>query len=306
MAGSALIFSELLRNFNEIRLIQVIQGVAVTQLLLNIAALWKQEARNPSLTSADPRAAGIPAFLGQVPQRRRIGSRPGRAGAGHLGLLDAGHPARAVWGRDSETDGRPDHGAHRVLCAGYAGRIWPCRKDARTQRRSLSDRRIRRGCRRVRILGGDLLRAVELRAAVPDRHRIDWFWWRAVRGGHAHRGNGAGAGWRERPRARHLGRRAGDRGRKRNRDRWRLARRGVVVWPRAARSAARLPIRRPVTASSTTSKSRCCSPLWLRSVRSCARYEPASRSLHPNSAWPNFQVSQREGGLSCKTVHIWT
>jgi BCD family chlorophyll transporter-like MFS transporter len=51
MAGSALIFSELLRNFNEIRLIQVIQGVAVTQMLLNIAALWKQEARNPSLTS---------------------------------------------------------------------------------------------------------------------------------------------------------------------------------------------------------------------------------------------------------------
>jgi BCD family chlorophyll transporter-like MFS transporter len=52
MAGSALIFSELLRNFNEIRLIQVVQGVAVTQLLLNICALWKQEARNPALTSA--------------------------------------------------------------------------------------------------------------------------------------------------------------------------------------------------------------------------------------------------------------
>jgi BCD family chlorophyll transporter-like MFS transporter len=52
MTGSALIFSELLRNFSELRLIQVIQGVAVTQLLLNIAALWKQEARNPALTSA--------------------------------------------------------------------------------------------------------------------------------------------------------------------------------------------------------------------------------------------------------------
>ena len=52
MAGSALIFSELLRTFDEIRLIQIIQGVAVTQMLLNIAALWKQEARNPSLTSA--------------------------------------------------------------------------------------------------------------------------------------------------------------------------------------------------------------------------------------------------------------
>jgi BCD family chlorophyll transporter-like MFS transporter len=46
------VFSELLRNFNEIKLIQVIQGVAVLQLLLNIAALWKQEARNPALTSA--------------------------------------------------------------------------------------------------------------------------------------------------------------------------------------------------------------------------------------------------------------
>ena len=54
MAGSALIFSELLRNFNEIRLIQIIQGVAVVQLLLNIAALWKQEARNTALTSASP------------------------------------------------------------------------------------------------------------------------------------------------------------------------------------------------------------------------------------------------------------
>lgn len=53
MAGSALIFSELLRNFSEIKLIQVIQGVAVTQMALNIVALWKQEARNPALTSAE-------------------------------------------------------------------------------------------------------------------------------------------------------------------------------------------------------------------------------------------------------------
>jgi MFS transporter, BCD family, chlorophyll transporter len=51
MTGSALIFSELLRNFSEIKLIQVIQGVAITQMLLNIVALWKQEARNPALTA---------------------------------------------------------------------------------------------------------------------------------------------------------------------------------------------------------------------------------------------------------------
>ncbi|CAN0448070.1 unnamed protein product, partial [Phaeothamnion confervicola] len=53
MVASALIFSELLRNFDEIRLIQVIQGVAVVQLLLNIIALWKQEARDPMLTSPE-------------------------------------------------------------------------------------------------------------------------------------------------------------------------------------------------------------------------------------------------------------
>ena len=52
MVGSALIFGELLRNFSEIRLIQVIQGAAVTQMVLNIVALWKQEARDPALTSA--------------------------------------------------------------------------------------------------------------------------------------------------------------------------------------------------------------------------------------------------------------
>ncbi len=53
MVGSAFIFSQLLSEFNEIRLIQIIQGVAVVQLLLNIAALWKQEARDPSRTSPD-------------------------------------------------------------------------------------------------------------------------------------------------------------------------------------------------------------------------------------------------------------
>ncbi len=52
MAGSAAIFSELLRDFNEIRLIQIIQGVAVTQIALNVIALWKQEARNPVRTAA--------------------------------------------------------------------------------------------------------------------------------------------------------------------------------------------------------------------------------------------------------------
>ncbi|HEY0328190.1 MAG TPA: BCD family MFS transporter [Rhodopseudomonas sp.] len=52
MVGSALVFSQLLKDFSEMRLIQVIQGVAVVQFALNVIALWKQEVRNPSLTSA--------------------------------------------------------------------------------------------------------------------------------------------------------------------------------------------------------------------------------------------------------------
>jgi MFS transporter, BCD family, chlorophyll transporter len=52
MMVSALLFGALLANFSEMRLIQVVQGAALIEMLLNIAALWKQEARDPSRTSA--------------------------------------------------------------------------------------------------------------------------------------------------------------------------------------------------------------------------------------------------------------
>jgi BCD family chlorophyll transporter-like MFS transporter len=45
MVGASVIFGTLLRNFGEIRLIQVVQGAAVVSLALNIAAMWKQEPR---------------------------------------------------------------------------------------------------------------------------------------------------------------------------------------------------------------------------------------------------------------------
>lgn len=58
MAGSALLFSALLADFSQLRLIQVVQGAAVVTMALNILALWKQEARQPSLTRSDrPRPA---------------------------------------------------------------------------------------------------------------------------------------------------------------------------------------------------------------------------------------------------------
>lgn len=50
MVVSAISFGLLLSHFSEFRLIQVVQGSAVVTLLLNMAAMWKQEPRNPSLT----------------------------------------------------------------------------------------------------------------------------------------------------------------------------------------------------------------------------------------------------------------
>ncbi len=46
MIGSALIFGVLLEDYSPGRLIQVIQGAALTTLILNVVALWKQESRD--------------------------------------------------------------------------------------------------------------------------------------------------------------------------------------------------------------------------------------------------------------------
>ena len=53
MAGSALLFSVLLSDFSQLRLIQVIQGAAVVTLVINVIAVWKQEARHPELTAPE-------------------------------------------------------------------------------------------------------------------------------------------------------------------------------------------------------------------------------------------------------------
>jgi BCD family chlorophyll transporter-like MFS transporter len=50
MFVSALLFGWLLRDFSQLRLIQVIQGAAALTMILNICALWKQEARDPERT----------------------------------------------------------------------------------------------------------------------------------------------------------------------------------------------------------------------------------------------------------------
>jgi BCD family chlorophyll transporter-like MFS transporter len=54
MVVSALVFGTLLRDFSAVQLIQIIQAVAVITVVLNVVAMWQQEARNPQVT--DPKA----------------------------------------------------------------------------------------------------------------------------------------------------------------------------------------------------------------------------------------------------------
>lgn len=53
MGVSALVVGGLLQEFSQIKLIKVIQGTAVATIVLNLIALWKQEARDPSRTRPD-------------------------------------------------------------------------------------------------------------------------------------------------------------------------------------------------------------------------------------------------------------
>jgi len=56
MMLSAFVIGGLLIDFSPTRLVQVIQGSAVLTLVLNVVALWKQEARAPERTKPDPDA----------------------------------------------------------------------------------------------------------------------------------------------------------------------------------------------------------------------------------------------------------
>ncbi|WP_371156106.1 PucC family protein [Jannaschia sp. 2305UL9-9] len=60
MLVSALLIGWLLRDFDPVVLIQVVQGTAVMTLILNVVALWKQESMRP--TTRAERAAPAPQF----------------------------------------------------------------------------------------------------------------------------------------------------------------------------------------------------------------------------------------------------
>ena len=56
MMFAAFVIGGLLIEFSPTRLVQVIQGAAVLTMILNLTALWKQEARAPERTKPDPDA----------------------------------------------------------------------------------------------------------------------------------------------------------------------------------------------------------------------------------------------------------
>ncbi|MDN2566060.1 BCD family MFS transporter [Aquibium sp. A9E412] len=75
MIAASLAFSLLLAEFSPKRLIQVVQGAAVVTVLLNVAALWKQEPRDPQRTRPDrprPRFAEVFALYRSDPRTPRL------------------------------------------------------------------------------------------------------------------------------------------------------------------------------------------------------------------------------------------
>jgi BCD family chlorophyll transporter-like MFS transporter len=54
MISSALLFGTMLVDFTPARLVQVIQGCALATMVLNVVALWKQEARRPARAGSPP------------------------------------------------------------------------------------------------------------------------------------------------------------------------------------------------------------------------------------------------------------
>jgi BCD family chlorophyll transporter-like MFS transporter len=71
MLISALAFGLLLAQFSQLRLIQVVQGTAMATMALNMVALWKQEVRDPRLTTRAEPAPDLWAAWASLPREGR-------------------------------------------------------------------------------------------------------------------------------------------------------------------------------------------------------------------------------------------
>lgn len=68
MIAASIFYSIFLVDFSHKQLIQVIQGTALFTLVINVIAIWKQEARDPSRTGADRK---MPGFLEAMEDYRK-------------------------------------------------------------------------------------------------------------------------------------------------------------------------------------------------------------------------------------------
>ena len=122
MAISAVVFGLLLRHFSEVRLIQVVQGAAVVTMVLNCAALWKQEPRNFDSGRAGARAGDLPRRVERLCDDGPHPPATDRDRARHRGFQHAGHSARALWRQDPASPGQRDHRPDGDACAWAAAR----------------------------------------------------------------------------------------------------------------------------------------------------------------------------------------
>ncbi|MGI9129344.1 MAG: BCD family MFS transporter [Roseomonas sp.] len=88
MVVSAIAFGAFLADFSQIKLIQLVQGMAAATLLINLIAAWKQEPRRPELTIG--RASGDPGFRESLQLLRRSGPWDRRLLAAALGTAAFG------------------------------------------------------------------------------------------------------------------------------------------------------------------------------------------------------------------------
>jgi BCD family chlorophyll transporter-like MFS transporter len=76
MVAASLSFGVLLRSFDYVKLIKIIQGAAMVTIVLNVVALWKQEGRRATPSTEEPSpqsfAASVRAFLSGGPASRLL------------------------------------------------------------------------------------------------------------------------------------------------------------------------------------------------------------------------------------------
>ena len=272
MVASALVFGLLLANFSEMRLIQVIQGAALLTMVLNIVALWKQEARRPSHRVERAAGAELPGLLADVPCGRTVAARPGCGRSRHRRRsackTSCSNPMAAKFCKLSVGE------TTSLTAMLAAGTLVGLALAARWLGAGVDPYRLAA----LGVLAGIVAFSAVIFAAPFDFSGVVSHWRgadrlrrRAFRGRHPDCGDGTGARRPKRSRARRMGRRASLRGRLGDRIRRCCVAMSSPTSPATERSGRHSPTLRPAMASSTTLRSCCCSSLWLPSGHWCDR-----------------------------------